>query len=148
MEKEQANVSLGNAIIVSVNDRKVQVKKLGLIKYVSMTRTVKSLISVGLELLRKLLKFQNSQQGDEDEIPMEERANFIASLLTESLEQNLMEIIKLIDLCVDDLDFDYICDEVGLDDAIALLKAIVEVNKLEKLGEEIKNMLRGLQLDM
>jgi hypothetical protein len=59
-----------------------------------------------------------------------------------------MEIIKLIDLCVDDLDFDYICDEVGLDDAIALLKAIVEVNKLEKLGEEIKNMLRGLQLDM
>lgn len=146
MEQNEVNVSLGNSIIVSVNDRKIPVKKLGLIKYVSMTRTVKSLISVGLELLRKLLQFQNGANDEVEEIPTHERANFIASVLTETLEQNLMEVIKLIDLCVDDLEFDYICDEVGLDDAIKLLKAIVEVNKLEKIGEEIKNMLRGLQL--
>jgi hypothetical protein len=148
MEKENTNVSLGKGIIVSVNDRKVLVKKLGLIKYVAMTRTVKSLISVGLELLRKLLKFQNGPTNDEDEIPMEQRANFIAELLTDTLEKNLMEIIKLIDLCVDDLEFEYICDEVGLEDAIELLKAIVEVNKLEKLGEEIKNLLRDLPVGM
>lgn len=147
MEKEQVNVSLGNSKVVTVNDRAINVKKLGLLKYVAMTKNVKSLIAVGLELLRKLLTYSNAPEDESvEQVPVQERATFIASILSDTVEQNLLEVIKLLDLCIPELGFDYICEEVGLTDALELLKAIVEVNKLEALGEEIKNLLRGLQL--
>lgn len=141
---DNKSVSLGTSKIITINDKPVQIKKLGLIKYVQMTKNLKSLISSLLDFLRKVVS--NDELLDlDDKIPVEERSKYVSSLLTELLEQNLIEVISFIDLCVDDLDFDYIAENVGLSDTIEIIQAIVEVNKLYEFGDQLKNLLRGLQ---
>jgi hypothetical protein len=147
MEQNTNSASIGNSKVITINDKPVMVKKLGLIKYTIMTNSVRGLITTSLDLIRQLVTEEDVILLDKNEaIPISQRGAKIAETLTNMIDQNIMQVIKLIDICVPDLGYEYICEEVGLDDALYILKTVVEVNKLQKFGEEIKNMLRGLQI--
>jgi len=146
-KSEESSVSIGDSTIIAINDRQIMIKKLGLIKYTIMTRSVKELITTSIDLARKLINEGTLNLVELDEtIPVEERSAKLTKVLSEIVETNIMQVIKLIDICVPDLGYDYICEEVGVNDALYILKTVVAVNKLQKFGEDVKNLLRGLQV--
>lgn len=136
------SASAGKLINVTINDRQIPVKKLGLIKYSVMMGSIKELLGSIVEIVRVTSIPVNN---DGDDIPVSERGKLLSEALTNLLNENLIQIIKLLDICVPDIGYEYLCEEVGLEDVVTLIQAIIEVNKFEKVINDIKNMMRGLQ---
>lgn len=141
------SVSIGNVIIIKINDRNIKVKKLGLISYSSLSRGIKDLIASGFDLMTifggsgdQTLAFLNM----DDKTPVEQRSAKLSQTIVNMIDTNVMQVIKFIDTCVPDLGFEYICDEVGLSDLVIIIEAIVEVNKLIQVVDDAKNLITGL----
>jgi hypothetical protein len=135
------NASIGNLKNITINDRQIPVKKLGLIKYTVMMSSIKDLIKSIVDVVRLT---NISMVDDGEEIPVAERSKLFADALTSLLNENLIQVIKLIDTCVPAIGYEYLCEEVGLEDVVTILQAVIEVNKIEKVMSDLKNLMRSL----
>lgn len=131
------SVSLANTIYVPVNDRKIAVKKLGLITYSIMVKELNTLIN-------SIFKLIDMFRGDTEFSEMSEN-EITSNLLSELISTNIEGLMKFLDIAVPDLGYEYICDFVGLEDLILLIEAIIEVNNLNSVVTKTKNLLMGLR---
>lgn len=134
VNKMSENVSLSSEVIVPISGRSIKVKKLGLIKYAELTEKLQGSISTIVELIQLADNNLSSNPSPE------EKKEFLTQALTRLLKKNVEQIITLLDTCVPDLGYDFICQEVGLDDALALVEAILKVNNINKVVEDVKNL--------
>lgn len=137
MSEEQKNVSFSNTINVVVNDRTIAVKKLGLIKYSQICGSLQDLIS-------SIFKFTNYKNTLD--IDREDLYGDIGSMIAELVKTNVVQIIKFLDVAIPDLGYEYICNEVGLDDLLLLVEAILKVNNINKVISDTKKLIQDLPL--
>lgn len=151
MDKDKTNVSLGTAKSLIINkgeenEKIVKVIKLGLIKYTAMSTYIGKMISNSLSLLQGVLNNSVTDEtfGIDENTPPDKRASKISDFLISFINNNILEVIRIIDLCTD-LEYEYIAEEVSLVDAVNILLKIIEVNELKKFENDIKNLLRDLR---
>lgn len=108
-----------NTIVVDLSGRKIEVKKLPLSKYAELVKAVK-------ELPKHIDKFKNLDSN--------EALKVLPELIGESLP-DFVEILAIATpLSVEEI------NELGLDDAIELTLAVVEVNNYQKIYDRLKKL--------
>lgn len=138
MSKEE-KVSLSNEVVVTINDRRVTVRKLGLISYTKMTGALRELIASLIDL------FQSQEQFRTQVITSPAEKNYaFAEVIASLVERNIEQIITLLNIAVPDLEREYIENYVGLDDTIILFDAILRANNINKVVNEGKKLIAGL----
>lgn len=142
-------ISYGREHVVIINDRHIKVKKLGLIVYAKMSASLRELIESIIELIQSEDKFMTLNSAEigslEDEnTPPAARTKAFAEIISKLIEKNIKQIITLLDIAVPELGREYIENEVGLDDTLVLLDAIIGVNNITKVVTDGKKFLQSL----
>jgi acetolactate synthase small subunit len=135
MERKDS-VSFPTEMIVHINDKPVTVKKLGLISYSKMSGCIRELLVSVFDLLQaqaETMEQLNLQPGQKN--------LSVADLVAKLIEKNVEQVIHLLHICVPALDVEYLENEVGLEDALVLIDAILKVNNINKVISEIKKMI-------
>lgn len=139
---ENEVITYGSEIIVTINDRSVKVKKLGLIVYAQMSASLRGLITSILELVQAEDTFMVNE--DDEKSPANQRITGFADIISKLLEKNIQQVIALLDIAVPELGRKYIENEVGLHDTLVLLDAIIKVNNINKVVNDGKKFLQNL----
>lgn len=129
-------ITTGTELFVPINDRSIKVEKLGLLTYAKMSGILRGLIASVIEVMQE----QAQMQEDTDAAP-QQRAIFLADLVSRLVEKNVMQVINFIDLCVPDLGREYIEQKVGIYEMILLAEAILKVNNVNKAVDEGKKLI-------
>lgn len=123
-----------------VTQETITVKKAPLGNWKRLTDSMQKLLNLlpgvleekGLEEKEELEQyFENMTQQD------------VLMLLPDMMEVAFEEVIKILALGTDK-DAEYMKEKVGLDEAVGILEAIIEVNNLTKVVEKGKNMMNLL----
>jgi hypothetical protein len=133
------SISYPSEITIHINEKPVIVKKLGLITYAKMSTLVKELLISVFELLQsqaETMEQLNLQPGQKN--------LSVADLIAKLIEKNVEQVVHLINICIPELDVKYIENEVGLDDALTIFDAILKVNNINKVIEEVKKLTTNL----
>jgi hypothetical protein len=147
VELNKDSVSCANTVYVKVNDRTISVKKLGLIKYAQLTGSLKEVIISLFEIfkLQDDLKFQNLLSANEDEKSSpDKQVNVLVDAFVSLIETNITQVVKVLDIAIPDIGYDYIENEIGLDDVLVLVNAVLEVNNVNKVVTEGKKLMTAL----
>lgn len=124
-----SNTALNNVKYVKIGDRNIAVKKLGLIKYSEMVDSFQ-------ELIKSVNEMINIDDTKDDTI--------LAQIVSQLIKKNIDQVIKFLTIAIDDLDYDFVANEVGITDVIRLLSALIEVNELITGIDEVKKLLAAL----
>jgi len=143
---EDNEITYGREIVVYINDKPVKVKKLGLLTYAKMTGSLKSLITSVLEIVEmdQPLLSLNKVTEDDENIPPDDKIGAFAEIIASLVEKNIEQVIALLDIAVPELGREYIGNEVGLDDTLVLLDAIIKVNNITKVVSDGKKFIQSL----
>ena len=127
-------VSITNIVEGQEKVDKITIVKAGLGKWKKLTDSIKKLFELLPEILEK--------KGIEDTEKYIEKMGMqdLLLLLPDMLEVAAEEIINILALGAD-TEPKYIEKHVGLDEAIEIFEAIIEVNKLVKVVEKGKNLM-------
>ena len=139
MQDNAKKVIIGSSKTVEINGDFVTVKKLGLISYTKMQTildTISTSIAEFLESYQEI-KFSSSI-SDFSTMPQ------LVSTVSQAILNNIPVLVDFLDICTD-MERSYIEQYVGIDDAIILLDAIIEVNKINSIGESVKNLIASLR---
>lgn len=133
-----SNKSLQKSIDVQLSFKKVTIKKLGLGRYTEI-------LHIGNELIKKMFSTAVNSFESESELNMTDDV-FIAHLLL-SITEYQSEIIKLIHIATYDpeikdysLTIEELENDIGLEEAIELIQAAMEVNNIFKVFDNIKKL--------
>lgn len=139
MQDKAKTIITGVSKNVCINGTDVCVKKLGLISYTKM-QAIMDTISKGVaNFLENYQQIQFSSSISD----YESVANLI-STVSSALLENIPALIDFLEICTD-LQRSDIENYVGLDDALVLIDAIIEVNKINSIGETVKNLIASLR---
>jgi len=144
-EKKSKSVSTDRVHYVEVNDKVVAVRKLGLLSYTTMMSSFQDIIDTLIKTYQYITNpdiFKSESNMTPEKF--EELSKKFSSTLKDMLVDNFFNVIKFLDIAIPELGYEYICEEVGLNDALDLLDEVIKVNKFEEAGPKIKNMIRGL----
>lgn len=138
MDENKDSVTYGTEMIIHINEKPVTVKKLGLISYSKMSSCIRELLISVFELLQAqadtMLQL-NLQPGQKN--------LSVADLVAKLIEKNVDQVIQLLHICVPQLEIEYLETEVGLDDVLTMVDAILKVNNINKVVSELKKMIAG-----
>ena len=130
------SVSYPTEIIIHINEKPITVKKLGLISYAKMSGCIRQLLVSVFELLQAqadtMLEL-NLQPGQKN--------LSVADLVAKLIEKNVEQVIQLLHVCIPQLEVEYLENEVGLEDALVIIDAILQVNNVNKVVSEIKKKI-------
>lgn len=126
---------------VRINDINVTVKKMGLIKYAQIVKELNTLISAVIRLLRIDLELQEAEVIEEKELTSQEKAARQSQIICDIVSDNVEQIITFLTIAIPELDRQYIENNVGIDDTLRLLEAIIEVNGLNKALSDAKKFI-------
>lgn len=130
------SISYPTDAIVRINDRSIVVKKLGLISYSKMSSCIRELLISVFELLQK-----QSETMEQLNLQPGQKNLSVADLVAKLIEKNVEQVIQLLHVCVPSVEIEYFENEVGLDDALTLIDAILKVNNINKVVSELKKMI-------
>lgn len=144
------NASFPNVVYVQINDRQIEVKKLGLIKYALLTKELDSLISSVIRIfqLETEVKQVKDEIAEDFDKTLQNRRTQMSRIISEIVSQNIEQVVKFLDISVPSIGKGYIEEEVGLEDMFALIEAIIKVNGLNKVVGDVKkfmSLLTGTQ---
>ena len=126
---------------VTVNDRTVRVKKMGLIRYAQIVKEFDSLIGSVLRIFRMDQEINEFEVQNEKELTSQERAVEQSKIICQLVSENIEQIVSFLCIAVPDLDRSYIEETVGIDDTLQLIEAIIEVNGLNKALGDVKKFI-------
>ncbi len=126
---------------VRINDINVTVKKMGLIKYAQIVKELNTLISAVIRLLRIDLELQEAEVIEEKELTFQEKAARQSQIICDIVSDNVEQIITFLTIAIPELDRQYIENNVGIDDTLRLIEAIIEVNGLNKALSDAKKFI-------
>jgi hypothetical protein len=137
------NASFPNKKYVKINDREVEVKKLGLIKYAILTKELNALISSIIRIFQ--MDTEVNQVKDDVEVEfkqiLQDRRVQMSRIISDVVSENVEQVVKFLSIAVPDLEKAYIEENVGLDDMFNLIEAIIEVNNLNKVVGDVKKFM-------
>ncbi|MFW6327555.1 MAG: hypothetical protein ACOC2F_04515 [Bacteroidota bacterium] len=118
----------------------ITVAKVPLGKWKQLTDNINTL----LNLLPEVLEEQGLTEKEELERYFEQiSTQDVLMLLPDMMEVAFDEVINILAMGTD-VDRDLIAEQVGIDEALEILEAIIEVNNLVKVVEKGKNMMNLL----
>lgn len=126
---------------VRINDINVTVKKMGLIKYAQIVKELNTLISAVIRLLRIDLELQEAEVIEEKELTSQEKSARQSQIICDIVSDNVEQIITFLTIAIPELDRQYIENNVGIDDTLRLIEAIIEVNGLNKALSDVKKFI-------
>lgn len=126
---------------VRINDINVIVKKMGLIKYAQIVKELNTLISAVIRLLRIDLELQEAEVIEEKELTSQEKSARQSQIICDIVSDNVEQIITFLTIAIPELDRQYIENNVGIDDTLRLIEAIIEVNGLNKALSDAKKFI-------
>jgi len=126
---------------VRINDINVTVKKMGLIKYAQIVKELNTLISAVIRLLRIDLELQEAEVIEEKELTSQEKSARQSQIICDIVSDNVEQIITFLTIAIPELDRQYIENNVGIDDTLRLIEAIIEVNGLNKALSDAKKFI-------
>ncbi len=126
---------------VRINDINVTVKKMGLIKYAQIVKELNTLISAVIRLLRIDLELQEVEVIEEKELTSQEKSARQSQIICDIVSDNVEQIITFLTIAIPELDRQYIENNVGIDDTLRLIEAIIEVNGLNKALSDAKKFI-------
>lgn len=126
---------------VRINDINITVKKMGLIKYAQIVKELNTLISAVIRLLRIDLELQEAEVIEEKELTSQEKSARQSKIICDIVSDNVEQIITFLTIAIPELDRQYIENNVGIDDTLRLIEAIIEVNGLNKALSDAKKFI-------
>jgi len=126
---------------VRINDIDITVKKMGLIKYAQIVKELNTLISAVIRLLRIDLELQEVEVIEEKELTSQEKSARQSQIICDIVSDNVEQIITFLTIAIPELDRQYIENNVGIDDTLRLIEAIIEVNGLNKALSDAKKFI-------
>ena len=126
---------------VRINDIDITVKKMGLIKYAQIVKELNTLISAVIRLLRIDLELQEAEVIEEKELTSQEKSARQSQIICDIVSDNVEQIITFLTIAIPELDRQYIENNVGIDDTLRLIEAIIEVNGLNKALSDAKKFI-------
>lgn len=126
---------------VRINDINITVKKMGLIKYAQIVKELNTLISAVIRLLRIDLELQEVEVIEEKELTSQEKSARQSQIICDIVSDNVEQIITFLTIAIPELDRQYIENNVGIDDTLRLIEAIIEVNGLNKALSDAKKFI-------
>jgi len=126
---------------VRINDINITVKKMGLIKYAQIVKELNTLISAVIRLLRIDLELQEAEVIEEKELTSQEKSARQSQIICDIVSDNVEQIITFLTIAIPELDRQYIENNVGIDDTLRLIEAIIEVNGLNKALSDAKKFI-------
>lgn len=126
---------------VRINDIDITVKKMGLIKYAQIVKELNTLISAVIRLLRIDLELQEAEVIEEKELTSQEKSARQSQIICDIVSDNVEQIITFLTIAIPELDRQYIENNVGIDDTLRLIEAIIEVNGLNKALSDVKKFI-------
>lgn len=126
---------------VRINDINITVKKMGLIKYAQIVKELNTLISAVIRLLRIDLELQEAEVIEEKELTSQEKTARQSQIICDIVSDNVEQIITFLTIAIPELDRQYIENNVGIDDTLRLIEAIIEVNGLNKALSDAKKFI-------
>ena len=126
---------------IVINDRTVRVKKMGLIKYAQIVKEFDGLIGSVLRIFRMDQEINEFEVRQEKELTTQERAAEQSKIICQLISSNIEQIVSFLCVAVPELDRKYIEENVGIDDTLQLIEAIIEVNGLNKALDNVKKFI-------
>ena len=114
---------------------------MGLIKYVQIVKRLNTLISAVIRLLRIDLELQEAEVIEEKELTSQEKSARQSQIICDIVSDNVEQIITFLTIAIPELDRQYIENNVGIDDTLRLIEAIIEVNGLNKALSDAKKFI-------
>jgi len=137
-------ITYGKEIVLPINERSIKIKKLGLLSLTKMTSSLKGIISAVLDFFDAQDSLKEIETTDGEKKSAQEKNSDFSLVIATLVEQNILQVISLLDSAVPDLGREYIESEIGLDDAIVLLDAVIKVNNINKVIIEGKKLFQDL----
>lgn len=146
--QEQGGINKGSAIVsgvtktIEINGQNVTVRKLGLIKYAKLQSLLDNFITSITDFMKRQSEIKYSIEIDEMDV-----AQNLVSSIVEVLSSNAIAMIDLIELTTD-LERSYIEEYVGIAEAVEIIDAVIEVNRIVQVIDKAKKLMMGLGAQM
>lgn len=123
---------------VEIGDRTITVKRLGLIKYSQLTSSISTIIDSIVEF------FEDQKSLIETKTEVENKGNALAALVTKLVDKNLQAVIQFIIVCVPEVSIKDFDENIGLEELINLVEAILLVNNINGAMDKGKKLWMDL----
>lgn len=121
-----------------VTEKEIVIKKAPLGQWAKLTKTINSLLNA----IPEIMKSVGIEEKDQEEFLKQLTFDKAIGLIPEILDCITDEFISIVAIGAD-LEEEFVREKVGLDDALLIFKAIIEVNKFKKKAEEVGKSLVG-----